>query len=114
MPEIFNLFFTSDCEYTFFLAKEKDFYQKKRMRKIGVYHFEHRGHRRLFIFFCKQQKNVTNGTARHGTARHNGGCFFSTSMDHSVVYHLGVKILALVVATMGYYTLKKAFMGKKP
>lgn len=43
MPEIFNLFFTSDCEYTFFLAKEKDFYQKKRMRKIGVYHFEHRG-----------------------------------------------------------------------
>jgi hypothetical protein len=43
MPEIFNLFFTSDCEYTFFFTKEKDFYQKKRMRKICVYHFEHRG-----------------------------------------------------------------------
>jgi hypothetical protein len=58
MGEIFNLFFSSDCEYTFFLTKEKDFYQKKGMRKIGVYHFEHRGNRWLFLF-CKQQKNVS-------------------------------------------------------
>jgi hypothetical protein len=28
------------------------------------------------IFFSKKEKNVTNGTARHGTARHSGGVHF--------------------------------------
>jgi hypothetical protein len=35
-------------------------------------------------FFSQTQKNVTNGTARHGTARHNGGSFAQSNKDFFV------------------------------